>query len=169
MTGDWTEEVLERWAGLRPELDLEPYLVTARISRIALHIARSQEEVFARFGLNRGEVGVLSALRTAGADDRLTPTRLFKGLMLSSAGMTKRLDALEGRGLLRRLPDPDDRRGVRIELTAEGRRLVERAFAANTRAERKLLEGLGSRDRRSLGGLLRKLLAIVEAGDHSNG
>ena len=76
MAGDWTEELLGRWGDLRPELDLRPYLVTARISRLALHVARSQEEVFARFGLNRGEVGVLSALRTADdmdADDEGNP------------------------------------------------------------------------------------------------
>jgi DNA-binding MarR family transcriptional regulator len=162
MPADWTEALLERWAALEPDLDLEPYLVTARISRLALHIARSQEDVFGRFGLNRGEAGVLSALRTAGRRERLTPTRLFKGLMLSSAGMTKRLDALEQRGLVRRLPDPEDRRGVHLELTPEGRRLIDRAVAANTAAEARLVEGLGSRERKLLASLLGKLLAAVE-------
>jgi DNA-binding MarR family transcriptional regulator len=163
MAADWTEELLARWAALQPELSLQPYLVTARISRLALHIARNQEEVFGRFGLNRGEAGVLSALRTADRRDRLTPTRLFKGLMLSSAGMTKRLDALERRGLVRRLPDPDDRRGVRLELTPEGRRLIDRAVAANTAAEAKLVDVLGSRELKLLAGLLRKLLTAVES------
>ena len=162
MPPDWTEALLERWAELRPELDLKPYLVSARISRLALHLARSQEEVFARFGLKRGEVGVLSALRTADARDRLNPTRLFKGLMLSSAGMTKRLDALEGRGLIRRLPDPDDRRGVRLELTADGRRIVDRAVTANTVAEQELMRGLDAREGKLLAALLRKLMATVE-------
>jgi len=162
VTGDWTEALLGRWAALRPELDLGPYLVTARISRIAQHLARSQEETFARFGLNRGEVGVLSALRTAGARDRPSPTRLFKGLMLSSAGMTKRLDNLEARGLVRRAPDPDDRRGVRLQLTPEGRRVVDRAVAANTSVEGRLLEGLTAQDRKLLAELLKKLLASIE-------
>jgi DNA-binding MarR family transcriptional regulator len=162
MGSDWTEELLARWAKEQPALDLAPYLVTARISRIALHIARSQEEVFARYGLNRGEVGVLSAPRTAGKRDRLSPTRLFKGLMLSSAGMTSRLDRLERRALIRRVRDPADRRGVLIEITEQGKRLVDEAVAANTAAERGLLAGLNAREAKALSTLLRKLLSAME-------
>jgi len=97
--------VVERWSVLEPELDFEPYLVTGRVARIATHLARHQEEVFGRYGLNRGEVGVLSALRIVGPPHRLSPTKLFKGLMLSSAGMTSRLDRLEERGLVKRSSD----------------------------------------------------------------
>ena len=78
--------------------------MTARLSRIGPLLARRQETIFDRFGLNRGEVGALSALRIAGPPHRLSPTRLGKGLMLSSAGVTSRIDRLERRGLVRRLP-----------------------------------------------------------------
>ena len=105
---------------------------------------------------------MLSALRTAGAKDRLSPTRLFKGLMLSSAGMTSRLDRLERRSLIRRVRDPADRRGVLIEITAQGRRMVDEAVAANTTAERELLAGLSTRETEALSRLLRKLLSVVE-------
>src|SRR5690242_15230252 len=125
MAKDWTDNLLDRWNLVRPGLDMNVYQVTARISRIGQHIARRQEEVFGRFGLNRGEVGVLSALRTAGPPHLLSPTRLFKGLMLSSAGMTSRLDRLESRGLVARQADPGDRRGVLVELTPKGRELVD--------------------------------------------
>src|SRR5258708_39915347 len=91
---------------------MEPYEVTARLSRIALHVARVQEESFGKYGLNRGEVGVLAALRFAGPKQQLSPTRLFKGLMLSSAGITSRLDRLEQRGYVKRSRHPDGRRGV---------------------------------------------------------
>ena len=139
-----------------------PYQVTTRISRIALHIARHQEEVFGRFGLNRGEVGVLGALRIAGPPNRLSPTRLFKGLMLSSAGITSRLDRLEARGLVRRTRDPADRRGVLVELTAEGAKVLDEAVSANNESERELLAGLSSAEGERLGALLRKLLANLE-------
>src|ERR1700674_3987354 len=112
MPRDWTDNLLARWAAIRPGLDMATYQVTARISRIGLHIARHQEDVFGRFGLNRGEVGVLSALRIAGPPHRLSPTQLFKGLMLSSAGMTSRIDRLEGRGLVKRTADSTDRRAI---------------------------------------------------------
>lgn len=161
MAHDWTDRLLERWKSLRPELDMEPYQVTARISRVGQHVARRQEETFGRFGLNRGEVGVLSALRVSGPD-RLSPTQLFRGLMLSSAGMTSRLDRLERRGFVRRSPDPDDRRGVLIELTDEGKAVLDEAVAANTKLERELLAGLEERETEQLGVLLRKLLRGLE-------
>lgn len=138
------------------------YQVTARISRIALHIAQHQEEVFGQLGLNRGEVGVLGALRTAGPPHRLSPTRLFKGLMLSSAGITSRLDRLEKRGLVKRSPDPDDRRAVLVELTDSGHKLLDEAVAANTKSERALVGALSAADIATLSMLLRKMLAGLE-------
>jgi DNA-binding MarR family transcriptional regulator len=164
---DWTDRLLDRWATLRPDLGMEAYQVTARLGRIAQHVARHQEETFARFDLNRGEVGVLSALRTAGPPNQLSPTSLFKGLMLSSAGMTSRLDRLEQRGFVRRTPDPSDRRGVLVELTDTGRGVLEEAVAANTASERDLLQSLSDGEQGDLARLLKKLLAGLEpvAGD----
>jgi DNA-binding MarR family transcriptional regulator len=160
--GDWTDHLLEQWAARRPELETGPYRVTARLSRAALHVARHQEEVFERFGLNRGEVGVLSALRIAGPRNRLSPTKLFKGLMLSSAGITSRLDRLEERGLVKRTRDPEDRRGVLVELTEEGARIVDEAVTANTAGERELIAGLSSEEIDTLTALLKKLVASLE-------
>lgn len=141
---------------------MDPYQVTARISRIALHIARHQEEAFGRFGLNRGEVGVLGALRIAGPKQQLSPTRLFKGLMLSSAGITSRLDRLEKRGYVRRTRDPDDRRGVLVELTDAGREVLDQAVSANTSGEKRLTANLTKQEQKLLAALLKKLLAGLE-------
>jgi DNA-binding MarR family transcriptional regulator len=159
---DWTDELLDRWTAVRPREEMEPYQVTARISRIGLHIARHQEEAFGRFGLNRGEVGVLGALRFAGPKQQLSPTQLFKGLMLSSAGITSRLDRLERRGYVKRSRDPDDRRGVLVELTDSGREVLDRAVGANTDSEKGLLASLTKQERKDLAGMLRKLLAGLE-------
>jgi DNA-binding MarR family transcriptional regulator len=164
MPRDWTDNLLARWAAIRPGLDMDAYQVTARISRVGLHIARHQEEVFGRFGLNRGEVGVLSALRTAGPPHRLSPTQLFKGLMLSSAGMTSRLDRLEGRGLVKRAADPTDRRAIVVGLTDAGRKLLDEAVADNTKSEGVLLEGLSATEIATLGRLLHKMLDALEPG-----
>ena len=159
---DWTDNLLETWAGMEPGFDVEPYEVTVRISRLALHIARHQEQVFGRLGLNRGDVGVLSALRIAGPK-QLSPTTLFKGLMLSSAGITSRLDRLEKRGLVRRNRNPNDRRGVLVELTDAGRSVLDQAFKENTVAERDLVAGLNREEVRSLGVLLKKMLTGIES------
>jgi DNA-binding MarR family transcriptional regulator len=163
MAADWTDNLLSRWASIRPGLDMGAYQVTARISRLGLHIARRQDEAFGQLGLNRGEVGVLGALRIA-APHRMSPTSLFKGLMLSSAGITSRLDRLESRGLVRRTPDPTDRRAVKVELTEAGRKLLDEAVAANTKSERAMLDGLSAKEIDTLGKLLRKMLASVEPG-----
>jgi DNA-binding MarR family transcriptional regulator len=158
---DWADELLQSWTAIQPDFDVRAYEVTSRVARLALHIARHQEEVFGRFGLNRGDVGVLSALRIA-ENNRLSPTQLFKGLMLSSAGITSRLDRLEKRGLVRRERHPNDRRGVLVELTDEGRVVLEQAVRANTDAERELMTGLDAAEAKELSQLLKKMLAALE-------
>jgi DNA-binding MarR family transcriptional regulator len=162
MSDDTTDRVLSGWDETRPDLDVGALQVTARLSRIGPLLARRQEEVFGRFGLSRGEVGALSALRISGTPYRLSPTRLAKGLMLSSAGITSRIDRLERRRLVRRLDDPDDRRGVLIELTDEGREVVDEAVAALAISDRQLLERLDPQEVEQLEGLLRKVLALLE-------
>ena len=162
MADDTIDRVLSGWDETRPDLEVKALQVTARLSRIGPHLARRQEQIFGRFGLNRGEVGALSALRIAGPPYRLSPTRLAKGLMLSSAGVTSRIDRLERRGFVRRLDDPDDRRGVIIELTDAGREVVDDAVAALTISDRQLMERLDAEEVAQLEGLLRKVLALLE-------
>jgi DNA-binding MarR family transcriptional regulator len=165
MTDDLVDEVLGSWRSTSPSIDTGALEVTGRLSRIGPLLGRRQEVVFSRFGVNRGEVGALSALRVAGPPHRLSPTRLSRGLMLSSAGVTSRIDRLERRGLVRRLPDPDDRRGVIVELTDEGARLVDEAVAAVAESDRQLLGRLDPDEITQLQGLLKKLLAGLEPAD----
>jgi DNA-binding MarR family transcriptional regulator len=162
MADDTTDRLLSGWDSARPDLEVGALQVTARLARIGPHLARRQEATFSRFGLNRGEVGALSALRIAGPPHQLSPTQLGRGLMLSSAGVTSRIDRLEARGLVRRLPDPHDRRGVIVELTEEGVAVVDAAVAANTESDRHLLERLDPDELVTLERLLRKLLAGLE-------
>ncbi|TMC40468.1 MAG: MarR family transcriptional regulator [Chloroflexi bacterium] len=159
---DWTDALLDRLAATHSRKEIEAYQVTARISRAALHIARHQDEVFGRFGLNRGEVGVLGALLLAGSGPQLSPTQLFKGLMLSSAGITSRLDRLERRGYVKRARHPRDRRGVLVELTDAGRKVLEQAVTADAGGEQELLTSLSRQDQRAVAALLKKLLAGLE-------
>ena len=162
---DTTDRLLAGWDSARPDLSVGALQVSARLARIGPHLERRQQAVFSRFGLNRGEVGALSALRIAGPPHRLSPTQLGRGLMLSSAGVTSRIDRLERRGYVRRLDDPHDRRGVIIELTDEGLAAVDAAVAANTESERQLLERLDPDELAVLEGLLRKLLSGLELAD----
>lgn len=159
---DWYDNLVERWSGAHADVDLETSLIAGRISRVALHLARAEDDRFARFGLNRGEVGLLGVLRAAEPPHRLTPTRLMRLLMLSSAGVTGRVDRLERRGLVRRLTDPSDRRGVQVELTAEGERLLDEAASANAIGADRVFAMLNRQDRAALDRTLRKLLQALE-------
>ena len=82
--------------------------------------------------------------------------------MLSSDGVTSRIDRLERRGLVRRLPDPDDRRGVIVELTDQGLEVVDAAVEALAINDRQLLERLDAQEIAQLEPILRKLLGGLE-------
>ncbi len=155
---DEVDRIVAEWNRERPELDVSPTETLQRITRLALLQSASFERLFARHGLTWGEFLVLAALRRSGPPYRMNPTALFSALILSSGAMTNRLDRLEAMGLIRRLPDPNDRRGRLVELTAKGRRLVDAAVVDHLANEERLLAALGPSERRRLAELLRKLL-----------
>jgi DNA-binding MarR family transcriptional regulator len=160
---DHVEHVLEQWRREAPELDRAPMAVVGRISRLAQLLQAELEPVFAAHGVNGGEFDVLAALRRSGRPYRLSPTALSKALMVTSGGMTKRLSALEGRGLIRREPDPNDGRSTSVSLTREGKRLVETILPEHVANEQRLLGELGSKERAELAALLAAL--AVSLGD----
>jgi DNA-binding MarR family transcriptional regulator len=114
---------------------------------------------FAAHGMEQWEFDVLAALRRAGTPYQLSPGRLLRETLVTSGTMTNRVDRLSARGLVERYPDPDDRRGVIVRLTAEGKAAVDGAFGALLDAERALLEDLSERDQKKRTSLLRGLLA----------
>jgi DNA-binding MarR family transcriptional regulator len=83
--------------------------------------------------------------------------------------MTNRLDKLEGRALIRRIPNPDDRRGLVVELTPKGRQLVDEVVGRHLDNEQAMLAGLSERDRAQLTRLMRKLLAHLEGREGREG
>ena len=102
--------------------------ITGRIVRLASLFQQSYGDAFAEVGLQNGDYGVLAALRRAGAPFQLTPTDLARHRMMTSGGMTAAIDRLERKGLVSRLPNPNDRRGNLVKLTDEGRRIVDAAM-----------------------------------------
>ena len=154
---DGVDEILEQWRRERPELDHSPIGVIGRISRLARELEARLEPVYREHGLEPGWHDVLATLRRTGPPYRLRPSDFTGSLMLTSSGTTKRLDRLEQAGLIARAPDPDDRRGVLITLTGEGRALIDRVTEAHLANEARLLEGLTDDGRERLAGLLRRL------------
>ena len=160
--GDAVDEIVAAWRRERPDLDPSAKEVTGRIMRLASRFGQTYGEAFAPVGLSDGAYGVLAALRRAGAPFALTPTELARQRMITSGGMTPVLDRLERDGLVTRSPNPDDRRGSIVRLTAAGRKAVDAAMKRHAEAEQQLVAGLAPREREQLAGLLRKLLSDLE-------
>ena len=160
---DHVDEVLEQWKRERPELDSTPVAVVGRLSRLSRALEDRLEPVYREHGLDGGLFDVLATLRRQGSPYRLSPRELADASMLTSSGTTKRLDRLEGAGLITRKPDPDDRRGVLIELTPAGRKLIDAAYPQHMANEDRLLAPLTKAEQRQLAALLRKLLVGLPA------
>lgn len=154
---DGVDEILAQWARERPDLDVSPIGVIGRISRLARELEARLEPVYREQGLEGGWYDVLATLRRAGPPYRLRASDFTRTLMLTSSGTTKRLDRLERAGLIERAPDPGDRRGVLITLTASGHALLDRAIEAHLANEHRLLAALDPDEREQLAALLRKL------------
>ena len=158
MPEDEIDRIVGQWNKERPDLDVSATHVLQRITRLSLLQEVSFARVFAGHGLTWGEYLVLAALRRAGPPYRMNPTALYGSVILSSGGMTKRLDRLERAGLVERLPDPSDRRGRLVALTDRGMELVDAAVIDHLANEEGLLGALSASERRGLSDLLRKLL-----------
>jgi len=155
---DEVDRLVAAWRRERPDLDVTPLEVLSRVTRLARHLDKARRTAFATHDLEAWEFDVLSALRRAGAPYQLSPGQLLTQTLVTSGTMTNRIDRLAGKGLVQRLPDPSDRRGVLVSLTAQGRDRVDAALADLLGREERLLAALSRQQRESLAVLLRALV-----------
>ncbi|MEU7066349.1 MarR family winged helix-turn-helix transcriptional regulator [Streptomyces sp. NPDC051578] len=158
---DAVDAITDQWHAVRPDLNTVPMAVFGRINRIARAVSEEMERTYNRYGVSLGEFDVVATLRRSGAPYTLSPRQLSATLMLTSGGMTGRLDKLEKAGLLCRNPDPNDRRGLQVTITERGLKLIDEAVAAGLEVQRAALSGLDGEEVEALSGLLRKLMAGV--------
>jgi DNA-binding MarR family transcriptional regulator len=151
---DWTREF--------PGMDVATEGLVERIQKLARYFERTLGETAREFGLTIQDWELLSSLRRVGPPYRLSPSRLASDLMLSSGAMTARLDRLERSGLVRRRPDPDDRRAVRVELTTKGRETWGAAVDVQAAKEHRIAAALSEKEKETLNGLLRRLMRTFE-------
>jgi DNA-binding MarR family transcriptional regulator len=157
---DRADLAIEQWAHERPDLAPLPMAVLGRLCEAAERVMRDRfNPLFADAGLQSGEFDVLATLRRSGEPYMLSPSRLYQAAMISSGGMTNRLDRLERAGLIERRPDPNDRRGKLIALTTAGRRVIDETITRHVANEEQLLSALTTAEQEKLNALLRKLIA----------
>ena len=160
---DHMDAIGAAWRRERPGLDVSPLMLLGRLFRAAALADARLGEQLAGHDLQPGWFDLLAALRRAGEPYELNPTQLMRATMLSSGGMTKRIDRLVDEGLIERRPDPNDRRGTLVRLTARGRKLIDEALPAHVANEAELLARLTAHERSVLDGILRKLLLELES------
>jgi DNA-binding MarR family transcriptional regulator len=165
---DHLDEILAQWRRERPELDVAPLGVCGRLFRV-VHLADDElTKGLAPYELQQGWFDLLAALRRAGAPYELNPTSLRRATLLSSSGMTKRLDRMENAGLIERRPDRDDRRGTLVRLTRRGKNVIDQAVETHIGNEERLLDVLTTAERHTLDRLLKTLLIELEGAEQGS-
>jgi DNA-binding MarR family transcriptional regulator len=162
---DEVDDLIAAWRQQRPDLDVAPLQVLSRVSRLARHLDIARRGAFAAHDLESWEFDVLSALRRAGPPFQLTPGALLRATLVTSGTMTNRIDRLASADLVYREPDPSDRRGVLVTLSARGRSVVDAALTDLLDREQALLAALSDEQRPVLADLLRTLLVPFDAAD----
>jgi DNA-binding MarR family transcriptional regulator len=151
---DHVDHIIEQWAAERPDLDVSPMAVIGRLSRAATRVDARLDATFARHGIDGAVFDVLATLTRQGAPYRITPAQLADDAMITSSAVAQRLNRLVTLGLVRRLPNPDDRRSTLVELTPAGADLVARVLPEHLATEQELLSGLTADERDTLAALL---------------
>lgn len=148
----------EQWAQHAPHVDTRGMAIFGRMRQISLKVRPKIESMFSEHGIDSGEADVIFTLYRSGPPHMLRPTELYRWLMLSSGGMTHRLNRLEKSGLIERIADPHDKRSALVALTEKGRVLALEIFAQDMAYEKQALSALSTEEQQCLSALLRKLL-----------
>lgn len=159
---DHVDRILAQWRRELPELNVSPLGIFGRLFRAARLADTALGRALSDHDLQPGWFDLLAALRRAGAPYELNPTELARTTLLSSGGMTKRLDRMVEAGLLERRPDPSDRRGTLVTLTVRGKAAIDGALEAHVANEEQLLSSLTRAQQRTLDDLLHTLLVDLE-------
>ncbi|HET6820673.1 MAG TPA: MarR family transcriptional regulator [Candidatus Limnocylindria bacterium] len=162
MAQDHVDRMLVVWKRELPDLDLATEGIVERIQKLQRYLDRAMNETLAEFKLDRGEWWLLGALRRSGPPYQKSPGQLAEDIGLSSGAMTNRLDRLEDAGLIRRLPDPDDRRALLVELTEAGWQSWQDSVGAQARKEALVASALDNEEKELLNALLRRLMLEFE-------
>jgi DNA-binding MarR family transcriptional regulator len=155
---DSVDRIVQAWRRRDPQLDSSSLEVTGRLVLCASYYERAVIAVLQPFGLSIADFDVLNTLRRVGDQHGSKPTDLARSSLITTGAMTSRLDRLERSGLIRRLPDPADRRGVLVRLTPQGSKVARQALHELIAANQAFLEPLSEQQRESIASALKRLL-----------
>lgn len=160
---DGVDRVIAQWRRERPDIDLDSVGIVSRVYRIARHLEKRRNQYLAEWEADRGTVDILGMLRRSGEPYRRTAGDLTKHSLITSGGVSQRLEKLERAGLITRHVDTADRRRVEVQLTDQGVDLIDAVFGDVTRRDAATLDDvLDDHEQEALTRLLRKLLTSFE-------
>ena len=156
---DRVDSIIREWHERRPKLDFSPLEVVARVIRVSHFLQARLDGIAEAYGLSHtGDLDVLTDLDRAGPPHQRTPSELAETLLLTTGGMTVRLNRLQRAGLIERLPNPLDGRGVLVRLTPMGKELADDALITLLDTQAASLGMLQASEQADLADLLRTLL-----------
>jgi DNA-binding MarR family transcriptional regulator len=158
MERDSVDGIVEAWRTRDPQVDSSTLQVIGRLLRCAEYCERGVVGILEPFGLSIADFDVLNTLRRVGEQHGSKPSVMARSSLITTGAMTSRLDRLERAGLIRRTPDPADRRGVLIRLTSRGTKIASQALQEVIAANQLFLTPLGRQQRDSLAAALKLLL-----------
>lgn len=162
---DPVAQIRADWARIHPEVDTAPVDIVFRVLRAARLLERTSDRNLERFGLSRPELELLLLLRRS--SEPISPSAVAEQLLFSAPATTKRVVALEKRGLVLRSDNPHDRRGALLDLTPDGIDLVDRVFPEHVAFDHELLQDLSPAQQQRLVRALTDLVAVLSAGEAS--
>ena len=162
MGQDFIDRMLKQWQSECPELDVRPIAVVGRAIRIAEMMKQRLRDLLKPHGLEVWEFDVLATLRWRGGAVGLTPTELMEALSVSSGTLTHRIDRLTNAGFVKRLPNPNDRRSVRVQLATRGVKVVEEALVEHIRSANAAVRNIALSDQKFAADVLKRVLANVD-------
>ena len=160
---DAVDRCLVGWDGDYPDIDLATEALVSRINKLARYFERSLGQTASAYGLTVGDWELLSSLRRVGHPYRMSPGQLAEALMVSPGAMTSHLDRLEKRGLVQRHPNAQDRRGIQVELTPEGRKTWDEAVEVAAAKESMVADSLDAEQKATINDLLKRLMLYFES------
>lgn len=159
---DYVDNLIAQWRIEDPELDVSPLHIFGRLHRLYLMYNHAISVTFEQYEINAAGFDVLSTLKRSGGDYTLTPTQLAEFSLVTSGGISLRLNRLEDAGLVERTREKSDRRSVHVRLTAKGQKLISEVAQVHFAKEEEMIAGLTAEETDDLAELLRKLGGSVK-------
>ena len=153
---------IKKWSKERPDLNTSAKSVIGRIIRLQGVILNQVSRTFKEFDINPGEYAVLCNLRVNGHPYQMSPKDIIQSVLLTSGGMSNLLERMENKKLIRRISDPDDKRGIVVVLTEKGKNIIDAAMTEHVQVEEMLISSLDKNERLELEKILKKLLTNLD-------